>query len=304
MPAAAPPPRVARRHLDLATLRTLVAIVETGGMTRAAQRLHLTQSAVSMQVRRIEESLGVAVLERGGRSVRPTAEGERLVAYARQMLTLNDEAWDRLTTPRFEGTLAIGVPHDLVHPHIPAVLRGFGREFPRVRITLTSINSIHLREGFARGAFDLVLTTERRPGRGGEVLVREPLVWTGALGGRAWLQRPLPIAFTRDCMFREAGVAALDRAAIPWSDAVDSTSEDSTIVAVVADMAVRADMASSTVTGLAPIEHGGRLPSLPSYCVVLYLTREAKRHLAEAFAERVREAFRQPTGSRKAGTEA
>ncbi|MEM8633227.1 MAG: LysR family transcriptional regulator, partial [Pseudomonadota bacterium] len=107
------------RTLDLTALRALVAVADSGGVTRAANLLNLTQSAVSMQMKRLEQAVGLPLLEKSGRRVVLTSAGDQLLGYARRMLALNDEAITRLTAPAYEGTLTLGVPHDIVFPHIP-----------------------------------------------------------------------------------------------------------------------------------------------------------------------------------------
>ena len=134
------------RNLDLTALRSFVAVLETGGVTRAAQQLHLTQSAVSMQLKRLEESLGQPLLDRAGRGVAPTAQGEQLLAYGRRMLALNDEVWSRMTDKAYEGEILFGVPSDIVYPHVPSILRRMDREYPRVRVKLISSYTIKLKE--------------------------------------------------------------------------------------------------------------------------------------------------------------
>ncbi|MFN6979926.1 MAG: LysR family transcriptional regulator, partial [Gemmobacter sp.] len=171
------------RHLDLAALRSFVAVADTGGVTRAAGLMNLTQSAVSMQLKRLEESLGLALIDRAGRGVALTAAGEQLVGYARRLLSLNDEALGRLTGRAYEGVVRLGVPTDIVHPFIPRVLRQFAVAFPRVQVNLSSSYTRRLRAQFARGECDLILTTEDAPDAGGVVLAQLPLVWIGAPGG-------------------------------------------------------------------------------------------------------------------------
>ena len=118
------------RNLDITALRSFAMVAEAGGVTKAAARLHLTQSAVSMQLKRLEESIGLPLLDRTGRAPQLTSQGELLLSYARRMIALNDEAWGRLTGQAFEGEITLGVPADIVYPHIPQVLQRFSREFP------------------------------------------------------------------------------------------------------------------------------------------------------------------------------
>ena len=209
------------RNLDLTALRSFTAVADAGGVTRAAAQLNLTQSAVSMQLKRLEEQLGLALLDRSARTIALTPQGEQLLAYARRLLALNDEAWGRLTHPAFEGSLDFGVPHDIIYPYVPGVLQGFAAAYPRVKLQLHSLYTSGLKELLARGEMDLILTTEAGVDAGGETLNREPLVWAGAPGGQAWRQRPLRYASCGHCVFKRPALEALEAAGIPWELAVE-----------------------------------------------------------------------------------
>lgn len=279
------------RNLDVATLRSLVAIDDTGGVTRAANRLHMTQSAVSMQIRRLEDSLDIKVIERDGRHVRLTTEGERLVEAARQMLPINDDIVQRLTTPRYEGSLLLGVPHDLIYPHLPHVLRRFAKEYPNVSVKFTTELTVMLKRGLREGRYDVVLGTEARPSRGGTVLAEQQLVWSGAIDGRAWRQRPLPVSVGRHCMFRKPGLKALKAAGIPYEEVVDSDLEDAIKMSVAADHAISIELSGADIQGAAPIDHGGELPPLGGYCITSYTNKGDSQELAEIFVTMVAERY-------------
>ncbi len=148
------------RNLDMTALRSFVAVADSGGVTRAASYLNLTQSAVSMQLKRLEESLDCRLLDRSSRTIALTAQGEQMLSYARRMLDLNDEAYGRLTAQEFEGEIVLGVPHDIVYPSIPQVLQQFHAAFPRMRVTLMSSFTKQLKEDFLRGDCDMILGTE------------------------------------------------------------------------------------------------------------------------------------------------
>ena len=282
------------RNLDLATLRTLVTVADLAGVTRAANQLHLTQSAVSMQIKRLEELLDINIVERDGRKVRPTPQGEQLISYARKMIALNDEIVDRLTNSENEGSLRFGVPFDIVEPHIPGLLKQFVHQYPRVSVSLSADNTVHLLDQFNAGALDVTLTTEMEPGPGGTVLLERELVWTGAVDGRAWKQEPLPLAFTKTCMFRQPAIRALDDAGIAWTDAIGAgCNYDSGSIACAADLGIRADIAGFRAQGMAPVEDSGeRLPPLPTYCVVLYVADGPNSEMAEVFARLIEAAFK------------
>ena len=126
------------RNLDLAALRSFVTVADVGGVTRAAGYLNLTQSAVSMQIKRLEEALGMTLFLRAARKLALSPEGEQLLSYGRRMLALNDEALSQLAATSCQGEIRLGVPHDVVYPAIPGILRRMAQAYPRVRINLVS----------------------------------------------------------------------------------------------------------------------------------------------------------------------
>lgn len=280
-----------RRNLDLSALRALAAIADFGGVTRAAHVLNLTQSAVSMQIKRLEESLGLDLLDRSGRGVSLSASGDQLLAYARRILALNDEAVSRLTDSAYEGEIMVMVPHDIVYPHIPQVLRHFQQMFPRMQVQLQARNTIKAKEAYAAGECDLILTTEQHCDPGGETLTRLPLIWIGAPGGQAWRQRPLRLALGRYCVFRPGILAALDRAGIPWEAAIESQSDRTLDAAVSCDMAIHALLAGTEPPHAERVAHGGTLPELSSHLVNLYVRPGLPKPGVAALADLLRKAW-------------
>ncbi len=259
-----------KRTLDLGTLRSFVTIAETGSMTRAASRLHMTQSAISMQIKRLENSLNLSVFDRSMQGMSPTPSGDQLLSYARKMLELNDEAWGRLTAEEYEGRISVGVPSDIINPLIPRVLRDFTRDYPRVQVQLASSLTRKLLRQFSEGKHDLVLTTERKPGDGGEVLSTQRLIWTGAIGGTAWKKRPLPIGFSKGCAFRQTVITTLEEHGIEWRDVVVAEDEIAGFATISADLCVGAELEFAEHAGREAIDHGGQLPLLADHSIVLY----------------------------------
>ena len=256
------------RNLDLTALRSFVMVAETGGVTKAAGFLHVTQSAVSMQLKRLEDALGLALLD------------------------LNDEVFLRLTDQQYEGEIVLGVPNDIVYPAIPQVLQRFNAEFPRVRVTLQSSYTRKLKELYARGHCDVILTTEESVGPGGETLVERPLVWIGAIGGTAWRQRPVRLAFEKTCIFRSEVQRALDAAGVPWDMAVESESTRAVEASVSADLAVHAAVEGTEPPYVEKVAHGGGLPPLPTIRINLYAADTMGDVPKAALASLVRQAFR------------
>jgi len=281
------------RNFDIGTLRTLVTVVDLAGVTKAANQLNLTQSTVSMQLKRLEETLGMQLVVREGRSMTATQQGEQLVSYARKLVAMNDEAVDRLTNRDSGGELRFGVPHDIVEPHIPAILKQFVHAFPRVSVSLVVDNTRTLLPKFEAGLIDVVLTTELETNVGGTLLLERDLVWTGAIGGRAWMLDPLPLGFTESCVFRKPVISALDDAGIRWVDAVGlGQNYDSGSVACAADLGIRADIDGFLPPGMGPVSDTfGRLPKLPRYRMNMYISDGPNREIADVFSRLVRKAF-------------
>ncbi|MFT6089260.1 LysR family transcriptional regulator [Sulfitobacter sp.] len=280
------------RNLDITTLRSFVAVADSGGVTRAAGFLHLTQSAVSMQLKRLEDLLGLELLDRSGRTIALTASGEQVLAYARRMIALNDEMIGRLTDQSHEGVISLGVPHDIVYPAIPQVLKQFHAVFPRVRVQLESSYTRTLKESFAKGACDLIMTTESGLDTGGETLCAKPLIWIGAPGGAAWRQRPLKLALGRFCTFRPKVVEALDQHKVKW-DLIVETESDRTIEATVsADLAVHAMIDGTEPPHLERIHHHGALPVLPAQNINLYGALATRNIVHDSLADMIRDMFR------------
>lgn len=286
------------RNLDITTLRSFMAVADSGGVTRAAGFLHLTQSAVSMQLKRLEEMLGLDLLDRSGRTIALTASGEQLLVYARRMIALNDEVIARLTDQAYEGEITLGVPHDIVYPAVPQVLKQFHASFPRVRVQLEASYTRTLKDQFAKGECDLIMTTESGLDQGGETLVTKDLIWVGAPGGAAWRQRPLRLAFCRFCTFRPHVVAALDGDGTAWQMAVDTESDRAVEAAVSADLAVHVMIEGNQPPYLEPIDHGGALPVLPVQQINLYGAGQNNGEAHQELVSLLRNAFANRQGAR------
>ncbi|MEM7544757.1 MAG: LysR family transcriptional regulator [Pseudomonadota bacterium] len=279
------------RNLDLTALRSFLTVADEGKVTAAAARLNLTQSAVSMQLKRLEEAMNQSLIDRSGRGVGLTLEGELLLGYARRMIALNDEVWSRMTHEDFEGELSFGVPHDIVYPHVPEVLRRFNREFPRVKVSLISSFTKRLKEEWQSGSADLILTTESASPEHCETLDESRLVWVGAKGGEAWKTRPVKLAYERACIFRPIVQSALDEAGIAWEMTVDSEMTRAVEASVSADLAIHTQIACAIQPYFEVIDHGGTLPDLLPIRINMYLGDGPKRPMIERLAALVRQAY-------------
>lgn len=279
------------RNLDMTALRSFVTVAEAGGVTLAAGRLHLTQSAVSMQLKRLEESLGLDLMDRSGRSIGLTPHGEQLLSYGKRLLALNDEVWSRLTDQAFEGEIAIGVPHDIVYPYIPQVLKQFAADYPRVKVQLVSSYTTRLKEMYQEGKVDLILTTEIKGDPKAELLTKLPMVWCGASDGQAARSRPLRMAYETGCLFRESAQNALDAAGIAWETSVVTRSSRTVEATVSADLAVAPCLRGTEPPQWEEVPKSFGLPDLPVFEVNMYSGNSSNLPLADRLANAVRRAY-------------
>lgn len=174
-------------------LRTFVAVVDTGSLSAAAPVLHRSQSAVSMQIKKLENVLGKPVLCRDRRHTEITEVGTALLYYARKMLELQAQTQSALFARRLEGRVRFGTPDDYLANYVSTVLRAFGRSHKDVQIELTCEPTCSLIPKVKRGELDLALVSRDHPSRG-KLLFQEPLVWVGSPEFELWRQSPLPIA--------------------------------------------------------------------------------------------------------------
>jgi len=287
------------RNLDVTTLRSFMAVADLGGVTKAAGFLNLTQSAVSMQLKRLEDLLGVSLFDRTGRKILLTASGEQLLGYARRIVALNDEAVRRLSDDEFEGEIALGIPHDILYPAIPTVLKQLRAAYPRVKVNVINNNTHQLLPDFEKGEYDLIVTTE--PHQNGDTLCTLPLVWIGAPGGATWRRRPLRIAQGRKCSFRGRMLESLTRDGIDWENAVDTESDRSIEVTVAADMAVCAMIEGTEPAQLEVVDHGGALPDIGLQFINMYGADAVKGEAVLTLADLLRQSFASISAQTKKG---
>ena len=285
------------RNLDIALLRTFVAVAERASMTATAKALHLTQSAVSQQVARLEELSG-ALFSRDRRTLRLTPTGERLLSKARRLPPLNDELWADMSATGVEGEVRLGAPYDLVATGLAPVFKQYVEAYPQVQVALTAAASPDLLSSLARGDLDLALVEEPVGPSRGERLAVDRLVWVGARGGTAHLKTPLPISMVADtCAFRPAVLEALSLRGLEWRTVFENGSIDATAATVRSDLAVTAWLASTVAADLDILLTDSGLPPLPAFSINLHLpqapvspaTAELARLLREGFS-RVRQA--------------
>lgn len=251
-------------HLDLDLLRAFATVAETGSMTVAGERLRRSQSAISLQIRRLEDGLDLRLFDRSPRSVRLTAAGERLLTRARALLSLNDAIVDEFAEPALEGTVRMGTPEDFATTHLPSVLARFAEVHPRVHLEVDCDLTLNLLDRFGAGEFDLVLV--KREPSGGETGVRvwrEPLVWAASPRFQPTAPGPLPLVVSPNpCVYRARAIGALDQAARPWRIAYTCGSLAGSQAAVRAGLGVTVLPRDMVPNDLAAIDDPAELPDL------------------------------------------
>lgn len=280
-----------RRDIDIALLRAFVAVVETGSVTGAAALLNLTQAAVSQQLKRLEELFGTGLFERHHKRLSLKPAGERLMAHAQRLIALNDEVWSAMSAPAYEGEVRLGVPHDIVAPYLPPVLKRFDKTWPRVRVSLECTTTPLLLESLRLGRVDLTLTTERTCRANGETLMDDELVWTGALNGTAHQRDPLPLSIGgTTCEFRASVLAALREAGRDWRPVCEVSSMEALFASISADLSVGAFLRGTIPPYLQEVAHA-RLPKMPRFLINMYLPPARQNEIAVELARTIRQEF-------------
>ncbi len=280
------------QNIDTALLRALVAVAETGGMTSAGRLLHLTQAAVSQQIKRLEDLFQQKLFERGHRELRLTPTGERLLPRAERIIAMNDEVWGVMMSPDFEGEIRIGVPQDIVKSLMPPVLRSFHNTWPRIHVAVIPNTSPRLLDALDKGTIDLTLTTEMNCGPNGEILMPDNLVWVGARNGQAHERTPLPVSLAdKTCMFRQSALSALARANRDWRLVCEDSNMLAVYAALEADLGVAPMLVSSIPDNLQQIGDDSGLPHLPRFSINMYLPKANPSEVAIELAQHIRDQF-------------
>jgi DNA-binding transcriptional LysR family regulator len=287
-----------RTNLDMDALRTFLTGIELGSFAKAAERLARSQSAISAQLRKLEGQVGQPLVRKSGRGLAPTEAGESLLAHARRILEMNDEALAALRGAAVEGAVRLGLPQDFAETWLPDVLGSFTRAHPKVRVDVRVERNADLVESVLKGRLDLALTWETdTPAPHAEPVAVLPVVWIGAA------DRPLPVYSKRDplpllgfeapCVFRSCTLAALDKARIPWRLAFTSTSLAGLWAAAAAGLGVAVRTPVGMAPGLAILDpRAAKLPALPKVGLSLQAAEADPTPAVSRLREIMRDALR------------
>ena len=261
-------------QLDIESLRTFAAVIDLNGMTRAAESLELSQSAVSWKIKRLEQKVGRSLLVREGHSLRPSRDGRELLHYARTIVGTHDEAVRRLQSSELSGTVRVGTPEEISTARMCAVLSRFNRIHPRTQIEFFVDRSFRLASMLALSELDVavlqILEKDRRPED--HILWKDPLIWVCAPDS-PHEEGPVPlITFGEGGFYRPLARQALTNAAIPFTVAFSGPSAASVIGAAEAGLGV-AVLAESSMRG--DLIGWPRAESIPPFPDSTYVARAA-----------------------------
>ncbi|ODT08438.1 MAG: LysR family transcriptional regulator [Mesorhizobium sp. SCN 65-20] len=279
--------------LDLDVLRTFVAIAETGSFTTAANAVFRTPSAVSMQIKKLEDILGRSVFLRDARSVALTTDGEMLLGYARRMLAINREAVSKFIIPDIVGVVRLGSPDDFGERVLPHVLKRFAQTHPAIAVDVVIDQSSNLRRRMDDRALDITLLTNscKAVAAGSEVLLTEPIVWAGAKGGCAHMREPLPVSLWEEgCAWRAGALEALGREGRNYRVAYMSAHTAGQRAAILSDLAVAPLPKSFLGEELVELGPKDGMPEIGNYSLAMIVAPEASAPV-KAAAEHIRAAF-------------
>lgn len=276
---------------DPALLRAFVAVKETGGFTRAAERLHLSQSAVSHQIRRLEQLAGTALLVRTTRSLRLTEDGEQFLSHAEQVLQAHEALARRFQRADIDGVIRFGVPENFMDERLPPLLTRFAQLFPAVRLDVTVATYLELRTQVDAGALDMAVlmslpTGPERDQYEGTVLRHTRFVWAAAPTFQLAGHGPLPMAFAPSpCLHRQVGVAALEEAGVAWRVAFTSPSQQGLRAAVLAGFAMTALPQGDLEANMVVVDAQHGLPPLPAAAFSMICSSKGQAPAAMALAQ-------------------
>ena len=277
--------------LDTDQLRSFLAIVDSGSFTKAAERVHKTQSAVSMHIRRLEEQLGCTLFVKQGRGARLTEEGEKLIEFARRIVQVEAGAFAALSRKGLRGAARLGIPDDYAESFLADILARFNRRHPLVEVSVVCEASTDLAPQVAAGALDLALITDHEGLKGLELLREEPLVWVASERFQVEEGAPIPLALgSTTCCWRRATEQALTTVAAGVTRARVYSKNFSAIGTVLrAGLAATILPASLVGPGLKRLGRAEGLPDLPLNRMGLIHAPGPPSEEAKALADAIRE---------------
>lgn len=274
--------------LDVDQLRTFIAIAETGSFTKAADIVHKTQSAVSMQMKRLEERLERPIFVRDGRVSRLTDDGERLLDYARRIVKLNVETLAAFSDAELTGRVRLGVPDDYADRYLPEIMARFSRSYPGVELTVLCEPSTDLLRRIDMNDLDLAIITATENQRAAEQFRQERLLWVTSVRHATHTENPLPLALGKQsCAWRRLALECLESIGRPHRVIYTSSNAGAYVAAVLSGLAVSVVPESTLRPGMRVLSPADGFPDLPNCRIGLVRNQHESSPLADALAEHI-----------------
>lgn len=275
--------------LDLRLLATFVRAAHSGTLSATAVQVGRTQSAVTMQIQRLEEALGQSLFHRSGSGVRLTGSGERFLAYAERILKIHDEAISALSDKGLHGSMTFGSPEDYLSAFFPALLKSFGTRYPDVEIKVVSAPTVELRTLLHLRQIDLALVSTPNPSDAQDVVRTEPLVWVGS---KPTLEHhdfgdTVPMALpASNAMDHKAACEAMARAGIRYKISYASNSLAGLIAVARSGLAISVMTQEAVPSDLYILNTP--FPKLPRLGILIAFAESERSPAVEAFANHIR----------------
>lgn len=264
--------------IDTALLKTFIAVADSGSFTHAAEMVGRTQSAISLQIKKLEEIIGKTLLERTNKKIIITQAGHTVLIYARRLLLISQELKSQLDEPEVEGLVRLGTPEDFATHYLPAALARFAHTHPRTELSVACDLTLNLQAAFNKHKFDVVLLKREPKAKEPGVRVwREPLVWVSG-PEVAEAQRVLPLVLSPEpCVYRHRAITSLEKAHRAWRVTYTSPSLAGVIAAVKAGLGVTVLPKAMVPADLRILTHGPKLPRLPDTEIALLIRAGATK---------------------------
>lgn len=270
--------------LDIDMLRCFVEVTTTGSFTQAGLNIGLTQSGVSVKIRRLEERLSSQIFDRNNKRLSLTLEGELLLNYAQRILSIHDEAVSRLTKPEASGELRVGLIDYFLPELLPSLLSKFSKQHPNIHLKIQTGFGINLLPLYDKGELDLVVAGQDDYQGDCRILTQEPLSWVVGNEFGSTLSEPIQLVLLPSpCNFRTLATASLDKSSRKWEILFTGTSTSSIQAAVQAGMGLSVLPQGAIAKGIRKAPAIWHLPELPMYSLALFTDEQRSNTARDVF---------------------
>ena len=279
--------------LDSELLRTFLAVADSGSFSKGADRIFRSQSAVSLQIKQLENILGQPIFKRNARGVTLTATGEKLHPTAHKVVALLDETIGDLKANPLEGSIRIGIPDEYGNSALPGVIAQFARNHPRVEMSVRCSMSTDFPEALARGELDLAVHAVETPTAGMQLLRKDKTCWVTSKYHSVHEQVPVPVAlFDRACWWRDSATEALAKSGKAYRVVFSSESVTGITAAISAGVAVGLVGEDSVCDDFRVLTSRDGFPVMPGSILVLEPGASANTATTMAMTQLIKAAFR------------